>query len=148
MAKRGGLKRVEERSAGVIVFYNDDGKRYYLLLKHRRGHWDLPKGNIEEGEDPYTTALREVFEETGLVNLKLYPGFERRIEYYYQRKGGILVHKVVIFYLAETHNAEVHLSDEHVGFRWLPYEEAVNEATFKNTKMLIRDAEKYLSGIK
>jgi 8-oxo-dGTP diphosphatase len=42
-----------------------------VLLVRRRwapmvGHWALPAGFIEEGEDPRRTARREVAEETGL----------------------------------------------------------------------------------
>ena len=40
-----------------------------LLLCHvtGQGHWDLPKGGIDEGETPLQAALRETREETGLV---------------------------------------------------------------------------------
>jgi 8-oxo-dGTP pyrophosphatase MutT (NUDIX family) len=44
---------------------NSEGE--YLMIK-RFGHWDLPKGHREEGEDVETTALREVTEETGIKN--------------------------------------------------------------------------------
>ena len=37
----------------------------------RNGKWDLPKGKIEQGEDPDTAAIREVFEECGVGMLNL-----------------------------------------------------------------------------
>jgi 8-oxo-dGTP pyrophosphatase MutT (NUDIX family) len=40
-----------------------------LLLIHRRGVWDLPKGHLDAGEDPQTCALREVREEVGIDDL-------------------------------------------------------------------------------
>jgi 8-oxo-dGTP pyrophosphatase MutT (NUDIX family) len=40
-----------------------------LLLIHRRGVWDLPKGHLDPGEDPQTCALREVREEVGVDDL-------------------------------------------------------------------------------
>lgn len=43
------------------------------LLIYRREHWDLPKGKIDEGESPAEAALREVREETGLVDVDLGP---------------------------------------------------------------------------
>lgn len=42
-----------------------------ILLIHRNGYWDLPKGKAEKGEDWPTCALREVEEETGLTQLNL-----------------------------------------------------------------------------
>lgn len=40
-----------------------------LLVIHRRGHWDLPKGKLDPGEDHATAAVREVQEECGLQRL-------------------------------------------------------------------------------
>lgn len=42
-----------------------------LLLIHRRGEWDLPKGKQEPGETDEETALREVAEETGVGALTI-----------------------------------------------------------------------------
>lgn len=40
-----------------------------LLVIHRRGHWDLPKGKLDPAEDHATAAVREVQEECGLQRL-------------------------------------------------------------------------------
>ena len=42
-----------------------------LLMIHRRGVWDLPKGKQEAGESDESTALREVREETGVETLAI-----------------------------------------------------------------------------
>jgi 8-oxo-dGTP diphosphatase len=52
-----------------------NGKR--LLLKRATrgislGKWNAPGGNIEDGESPEECALRELFEETGLVGGELF----------------------------------------------------------------------------
>ena len=52
--------------AGCIVL--DDYGR--ILLVHRYdgdGHWELPGGKVEEGEEPIETAIREFREEVGVV---------------------------------------------------------------------------------
>lgn len=51
-------------SCGLLVL-NEAGE---LLVGHSTGNfiWDLPKGLMDEGEDPLTCALREAREEFGL----------------------------------------------------------------------------------
>ncbi|MFN3850096.1 MAG: NUDIX hydrolase [Spirosomataceae bacterium] len=50
------------KAAGGIVF-NDEGK---ILLIHRLGKWDLPKGKRDDGEKSKLTAVREVEEECNI----------------------------------------------------------------------------------
>ncbi|MBN3757282.1 NUDIX hydrolase [Paraburkholderia sp. Tr-20389] len=52
-------------SCGVVLL-DPDGR---VLLAHatETTHWDIPKGQGEEGEAPHVTALREMEEETGLT---------------------------------------------------------------------------------
>lgn len=54
-------------AAGGLV---RNGFGEYLLI-HRYGHWDLPKGKIEELESPEEAAIREVEEECGISLLRL-----------------------------------------------------------------------------
>lgn len=42
-----------------------------LLLIHRRGVWDLPKGHLDPNEDLSSCAVREVREEVGIRELHL-----------------------------------------------------------------------------
>ncbi|MFH0738229.1 MAG: NUDIX domain-containing protein [Candidatus Micrarchaeota archaeon] len=132
----------EERSSGIIV-YREGAQRLYLLLHYEEGHWDFPKGHIEKGEDEKTAARRELEEETGIKGAGLLPRFKGRIEYYYMRDGRRM-HKEVVFFLAKTETEAVRLSDEHIGYVWLPYIKALERLTFKNAKQLLEKAEKKL----
>ena len=55
------------KAAGGVV---GNGKSELLLI-HRNGMWDLPKGHVEKGETHTYAALREVEEETGVANLSI-----------------------------------------------------------------------------
>jgi predicted NUDIX family NTP pyrophosphohydrolase len=61
------------RSAGILLYRSADGGIEVLLAhpggpvwaSRDAGVWTVPKGEIEEGEDPWAVALREFEEETG-----------------------------------------------------------------------------------
>ena len=139
-----------EKSAGAVIFRKEGGKIYYLLLhypsnaKAPREYWDFPKGHIEKGENLEETAKREVEEETGLKDIKLIEGFKEWIKYFFKFKGKNIF-KIVTFFLAETKTKEVKVSFEHIGFKWLPYEEAIEKLTFKNAKEILKKANEFIS---
>ena len=54
-------------AAGGLVYTRDNE----LLLIHRLGHWDLPKGKLDEGESLEECAIREIEEETGAKDLAI-----------------------------------------------------------------------------
>ncbi len=134
---------IREKSAGAIVFHKGGSSIEYLVLHYPAGHWDFPKGNIEKGESEEGTILREIREETGIVNVVPLPGFSRRIEYQYRRTEG-LVFKTVLFKLARADVKAVKLSHEHQGYAWLEYEKALGRVTFENSKTVLREAKSYL----
>ena len=132
---------MEERSAGAILFRQSPAGKLYLLLNYPSGHWDFVKGNIEEGETLKQTVVREIMEETGITDVDFIEGFEDKVEYHYQRDGG-LIHKVVVFFLAETKTEKVTLSHEHEGFVWLKFADAMERLTYKTAKgMMIKMTE-------
>lgn len=56
------------RSAGGVVLNH----RGQVLVVNQRGRsWSLPKGHIEEGEEPLAAAQREIYEESGVQDLQL-----------------------------------------------------------------------------
>ncbi|MGJ7032574.1 NUDIX hydrolase [Niabella hirudinis] len=62
------FKKFEVIQAGGGLVINE---RVDVLMIHRRGFWDLPKGKLDEGETIEACALREVREETGLSQIEL-----------------------------------------------------------------------------
>lgn len=138
-----------EKSVGAIVFRKEGDQTYYLLLHYLSGHWEFPKGHIEEGEDEITTAEREVEEETGLKDLRIIEGFREYRKYSFRSKYNLSeeekkkapwIFKLVFFYLAETKTKEIKISSEHQGYKWLPYEEAFKRLTFKNAREILKKA--------
>jgi len=139
-----------ERSAGAVIFKRKNEKIFYLLLHYpgashrsKKDYWDFPKGHIEKGEKEIETVKREVFEETGLKNIKILDGFKETIKYFFKWEGKTIL-KFVTFYLAETKEKEVKISFEHTGYEWLPFEKAVERLSFKNAKEILKKAHQFL----
>ena len=62
-----------KKSAGILVYRQRDDIEFFLVhpggpffRKKDLGVWTIPKGEINDGEDPLIAAQREFFEETGL----------------------------------------------------------------------------------
>ncbi|HLI45579.1 MAG TPA: NUDIX domain-containing protein [Geobacterales bacterium] len=134
-----------ENSAGAIIFKIIDNKPYYLLLKarYKSEYWEFPKGLIESNENTEEAALREIREETGLNKIEFIPGFKEKISYYYKRDND-LIHKTVVFYLAEFKDEEIKISSEHIEYSWLSYEEA-RKRLKKNMAELLDKVHKFIN---
>jgi len=84
-------------SAGLLVYRRlQDGLDVFLahpggpLFAHKDdGHWTIPKGEVERGEDLLVTAIREFHEETGIV---IDPALDFLPLESIQQKGGKIVH--------------------------------------------------------
>jgi bis(5'-nucleosidyl)-tetraphosphatase len=135
---------MEERSAGAVVFRETGRGRMYLLLQNA-GRWDFPKGGVEKGEGELQTVMREVEEETGIKNIRIVPGFRKVIEYFYRREGKN-IHKQVVYMLAKTEEEAVKISYEHQAYGWFPYHEALERASYDNSKLTLGEAEKFVKG--
>ncbi len=107
-----------------MVRDTQEGMRFLLLRAYR--NWDLPKGRLEAGETPLEAAIREVREETALLDLDFAWGDESiETEPY---AGG----KVVRFYVARSVGGAVSLPinptlgrAEHHEFRWVSLDTAL-----------------------
>ncbi len=115
---------IKARSAGAVVFRRGDhGVR--LLVLRAFGHWDFPKGLVEDGESELATARREVWEETGLGEITF--AFDEDYRETLPYAGG----KIARYYIAETRSEKVTLPvsaelgrPEHDEWRWVSLDEA------------------------
>ncbi len=134
-----------EKSCGSVIYRKDENDEIkYLIILHsvnRGGHWDFPKGKMQEGESEKETALREVLEETGLsINMK--NDFREEVEY--SPSPGVM--KTVVFFLAKPDNLRITLDEEEVeDFEWLSFDEAKDILTYQTGKDLLQKANAFLA---
>jgi 8-oxo-dGTP pyrophosphatase MutT (NUDIX family) len=135
---------IEETSAGIVLFRKENSKILFLLLHYPSGHWDFVKGKMEKDESTHETAIRETREETGITDITFVENFEEWIKYDFQYQGE-LVHKKVVFFLAETKTEEIEISHEHLGYTWMDYNTAMEKTTFDNAKTVLTKAQMLLT---
>jgi 8-oxo-dGTP pyrophosphatase MutT (NUDIX family) len=128
------------RASGVIVYYLDQHEPHFLLIRSRRDRsWGFPKGHLLEGEDPLSGAMRELWEETGMREVTLVPGFIEHVSYRVNRAGKFR-QKTVTYFLGQVTTLTVRLSEEHSEHRWAVVEDARKTLTFENLRALVTRA--------
>lgn len=108
-----------EKSCGVLPYRILNGQKEFLLVFESYSKcWSLPKGHMEAGETETQTALRELWEETGLT-AKL--DTSRTAAIAYPISG--FARKEVVFYLGEVTGAPKVREGEIDSFKWVTAEE-------------------------
>ncbi len=121
-------------SAGGIVV---SSKGKVLVVNQHGTSWSLPKGHIEEGEDPFTAAKREIYEESGVKNLELIEDLGTYQRYRISKKGSedISELKIIHIYLFKTNQIDLKPIDpENPEAIWVDKFYVVNYLTHQKDK--------------
>ncbi|PYV59044.1 MAG: NUDIX hydrolase [Acidobacteria bacterium] len=109
----------------------------------------LPKGLVDPGEKPDQTAIREVYEETGITALPITKLGD--IKYVYVRSwgDGQRVFKIVSFYLLRYQSGSIddiapEMRIEVRRASWIPMNEAAKKLAYRGERDIIRRAQEYL----
>ena len=128
-----------EFSAGFVLFRNTAEGPRFLLLDYGK-HWDYAKGHLEHGESAWQAAVRELREETGIRHVDRIGRFQRDMHYAFRSASKGPITKTVTYFLGRTRAEAVKVSDEHEGYAWLPYEQALARLTYDNAREMLRAA--------
>ena len=129
---------VRQVSAGGVVYRRAAGGAEVAIVRvGPKGRWQLPKGIVEEGEEPEATAVREVREEAG-VDARVAAPLDT-IEYWYvgnERDGRrVRFHKYVHLFLLEYASGDVADHDHEVDeARWVSLDEAADMLAFESER--------------
>lgn len=129
-----------ETSCGAVIFRQEETEKKFLLIRNKRSaHWGFPKGHIEPGETKEETAIREVFEETGL-HVEILPGFIKNSEYTIQGK----IEKSVSIFLAKTEETEYRIQEEEIEeCGWYTFSQALKILNYDNDKLILEEVAVY-----
>ena len=135
-----------EFSAGGILVKRIKGRPHVAAIRPQgkpEGLWALPKGNLDPGESPAETAVREVREETGVEGRLVEKLGD--VKYTYTRRNGVRVFKVVSFYLLTAGRGRLGEIEERMRIevadaRWLPLDEAPRLLAYGGEREMARKA--------
>ena len=154
---------VREFSAGGVVLRRAPTGWRIAVIEPQREAWvigskrkkpqklllALPKGLVDPGETPEQTAIREVFEETGLTATPIAKLTD--IKYVYVRSwgDGKKVFKIVSFYLLKYKSGKIGDISEEMRIevkhaQWISLSEAVDQLSYKGEKDVVGRATQYL----
>lgn len=135
---------IKETNCGAIIFRRDHDPKYLMLYRKAsslyKQNWEFSKGLREPNEADIDTVKREVKEETGLKDMRFVEGFKERVSWFFKRNGET-VNKESIYYLIETEQEEIILSEEHEEYKWMTFDEAMQVIKFKNLIELFKKAD-------
>ena len=126
---------INVRVVDCYVFLQTKNGIRFLLMKRNLNKiyehlWQGVAGKIEDGETAPEAAIRELKEETGFDPVKVFVA--DHVSRFYEVHGD-RINLVPVFGI-EVNSDEVILSEEHIDFKWVTIEEALNTLVWNGQK--------------
>lgn len=139
---------MNDYSFGVVVVVKTENEPKFLIIHQTNGHWSFPKGHKEGEETSKESARRELWEETGIKDIKLDLGKEFYEQYTFVRDC-VEYHKKNTFFVGFLDDElEVFPQEEEVSeYKYVTFEEALKTFEYEDTKSLLREVVEYLSSV-
>ena len=134
------VEAMYQKSCGTVLYRKLNGITEYLLLfQNGSKTWSFPKGHMERGETEIDTAIREVYEETG-IRLNNISDFRAETHFNIGEK----VEKCVILFAAEaTTEPKITDQNEIKEMRWVTADDARNLLS-QSYKDILNKAEEWI----
>jgi ADP-ribose pyrophosphatase YjhB (NUDIX family) len=126
--------RYTKSAGGVVV----NTKGQILIVSQRGTAWSLPKGHIEEEEDALDVAKREIYEESGVVELEFIKdlGNYQRFKMSKDGRGEDMseLKTIILFLFKTSQNILKPIDPENPEARWVEKSEVANLLTHPKDK--------------
>ena len=139
---QGRLSKKLKRQSAAAVFRGSGEKCELLLITSRdTGRWIVPKGWIGDGEDGAEAAVRETWEEAGLIGEVMPGGPVGRYRYIKQRtRRNDAECEVDVYLLRLLEQRDLWPERDERQRKWFPVATAIGLVAEDGLKTVIRDA--------
>ncbi len=129
------MANLKVRVVDCYVYFQKAKEVEFLLLKRNKNKlyehlWQGVAGKIEKDEKAWETAVRELKEETGLAPKKMFVA--DHVSHFYEKHKDRM--NLVPVFGIEVDSKDVTLSDEHIDYKWLDFEEAFDTLIWNGQK--------------
>ena len=138
----------------LVVVHTADLQVLLLERADHPGYWQSVTGSQHEGEALEDTAIREIFEETGLdaraytlQDWKMSNKYEIFQEWRWRYAPGITLNTEHVFSLLLRKPIDVTLAPrEHLRYEWLPYDRAAEKVFSWTNAAALRALPEHMTG--
>ena len=129
------MNQIKVRVVDCYVYRRIDNGILFLLMKRNLNKiyehlWQGVAGKIEEGETSSEAAIRELKEETGLSPVNMFVA--DHVSKFYEVHGD-RINLVPVFGI-EVDSEIINLSEEHISYKWVDINEALNTLVWNGQK--------------
>jgi dihydroneopterin triphosphate diphosphatase len=130
----------------VLVFTKTPIFRILILQRvpERNSYWQPISGGIERGEKPIDTVKRELFEETGIKELKNIINLNYSFTFETMWHGNLTKMKEICFAVEINKKRKITLSNEHQEYKWCTEAEARNFLNWEYNLIVLNRLVEYL----
>ena len=129
------MNQIKVRVVDCYIYRRTDDGILFLLMKRNLNKiyehlWQGVAGKIEEGETSSEAAIRELKEETGLIPVNMFVA--DHVSKFYEVHGD-RINLVPVFGI-EVDSEIINLSEEHISYKWVDINEALNTLVWNGQK--------------
>jgi ADP-ribose pyrophosphatase YjhB (NUDIX family) len=130
---------VREQTAGGVIFrhHPKDGQLQILLVQDAKDRWTIPKGHLEPGETAKETAEREIHEETGLKEVRMF-NWLGKVNFRYRRQQSLVLITMQVFLVQALGDSDDLTPEDWMnGIKWFSPVDAVDKIEYEDIGKLI-----------
>ncbi len=129
------MTNIKIRVIDCHIAYKNRNDWQFLMLKRSSNKiypniWQGVTGKINNKEQPYRTAIRELFEETGLRPSKIWS--IDTVNLFYDSNNNVM--NLIPVFGVQVLTKNIKISDEHSEFKWCNINQAIKLLTWEQQK--------------